>query len=212
MDERSLPTPFGILNTDIKYIGKELRTLLMRHRRPAMLSNLPFHIWSLLRNFSITGFHVEIWDGLAPSGMPRYLLGRGFDLQKIDVAKRKHKWSSTLIPIMELLWKFIWRPEVRANHLKILLTWTNWSISAGMNINVSSAYCRWLTKIPDANCSPLIIFPLDALWKRTERPSAAMSNRKGEIGSPWRSPRRTDYSFEGDPLMRTESFDEERHS
>ena len=66
MDERSLPTPFGILNTDIKYIGRELRTLLIRHRLPAMLSNLPFHIWSLLQNFSITGFHVEIRDGLAP--------------------------------------------------------------------------------------------------------------------------------------------------
>ena len=177
-----------------------------------MLSNLPFHIWSLLRNFSITGFHVEIQDGLASSGMPRYFLGRESDMQKIDLAKRKHKWSSTLIPIMELLWKFIWRLEVRANHLKILLTWTNWSIFAGMNINVSSAYCRWLMKIHDANYSPLIIFLLDALWKRTERPSAAMSNRKGEIGSLWRSPRRTGNSFEGDPLMRTESFDEERHS
>jgi hypothetical protein len=212
MNERSLPTPFGILNTNIKYIGKELTTLLMRQRRPAMLNNLSFNIWSLLRNFSITGFHVEIRDGLAPSGMPRYFLGRESDLQKIDVAKRKHKWSSTLIPIMELLWKFMWRPKIRANHLKILLTWTNWSISVGMNISMSSAYYRWLKQIPDANCSPLRMFPLDALWKRIERPSAAMSNRKGVIGSPWRYPRRIENYFEGDPLMRTKSFDEERHS
>jgi hypothetical protein len=89
MDERSLPTPFGILNTDIKYIDRELRTLLMRHTRPAMLSNLPFHIRSLLRNFSITGFHVEIRDGLVPSGMQRYLLGRWIVILNIKKKLRK---------------------------------------------------------------------------------------------------------------------------
>jgi hypothetical protein len=39
-----------------------------------------------------------------------------------------------------------------------------------------------------------------------------MSNRKGEIRSFWRNPHQTKNSFEGDPLMRTESFYEERLS
>ena len=203
MDERSLPTPFSILNTNIKYIGRKLRTLLMRQRRPAMLNNLSFHIWSLLRNFSITGFHVEKRDELAPSGMQRYLLGRESELQKIDVAKRKNKWSSTLIGLNseQTISKLFWL-ELTDQYLQ------GWILACNLHIT----YYRWLRKILDTNCSPLRMFSLDAFWKRTERPSAAISNRKGEIGSPWHNPRWTENSFKGDPLMRTESFDEERCS
>jgi hypothetical protein len=133
MDKKSPPTLFSILNTDIKYIGRELRTLLMRQRRPTMLNNLSFHTWSLLQNFSITGFHVDIRDGLALSGMQRYLLGRESDLQKIDVPKHKHKWSTTLISLNseQTIWEFFWLeltdqylPEwILACHLHITSGW-----------------------------------------------------------------------------------------
>jgi len=168
-----------------------------------MVNNLSFHRWSLLQNFSITGFHVEIRDELAPSGMQRYLLWRESDLQKIDVAKRKHKWSSTLIGLNseQTISEFFWL-ELTDQYLQ------GWILACNMHIT----YYSWLRKILDTNCSPLRTFPLDAFWKRTERPSATMSNKMGEIGSPWHSPRQTENSFEGDPLMRTESFDEERCS
>jgi hypothetical protein len=72
---RVLCTPFGIKRIDIKFKGKELRTLLIIQIRPAILSNLPFQTANLPLNLETIGFQVEILPGFAPKGSPRYLKG-----------------------------------------------------------------------------------------------------------------------------------------
>jgi hypothetical protein len=76
IEEMALVMPFGIEKTDMKYIGKELKTYLIRHMLSAMLRNLPLHMLSFALIVDNIGFQVKSLLGLAPRGSPRYLIGK----------------------------------------------------------------------------------------------------------------------------------------
>jgi len=64
-------TTIGILKKEKKKRGRTLRIELMRHTLPTKEMSLCFHKDNFFFTFSIMGFHISSFLGLAPIGIPR---------------------------------------------------------------------------------------------------------------------------------------------
>jgi len=112
--------------------------------------------------------------------------------------------SSRLIPTTKLLWKLIFNSEHNSNHLRICLTACSDCKLTGIN-----------TRVPLQMSDTFSISHLNTiekssnwtLWKRTESPFTAVSNNRGDKGSPCRIPQLTLNSFDGDPLIKIGNYE-----
>jgi hypothetical protein len=102
-----------------EYIGTELRTELISTILPPKLICLFPHKFNFLRRLKITGSHVEILLGFAPTGSPRYLKGRLPLMQLRKEHATSIKVSLTLTPTRQLFKKLTLRPEANSKPLRI---------------------------------------------------------------------------------------------
>ena len=122
--------------------------------------------------------------------------------------------SETLTPTNMLLLKFTFSPDIASNKTRIARIALTFAQHLVPRSNVSSANWRWVT---DIDAVAPTVYPTNMFLSTTDfiiicNPSAAIRKRKGERGSPCRSPLFKGNSSVGLPLTKTEAVTVDTHS
>lgn len=114
--------------------------------------------------------------------------------------------KSIFKPKIMLLWKLTWRPGESSNKIKVSLMFMRALCEGRQKSIVLSAYCKWEILDPFRDTSiPSHRLREVALNMSIFNYSTTRSNKKGERGPPWWSPRCNLNGWVGETFKKTEA-------
>ena len=174
------------LRTKAVCVGMAERVLLIRTVRPALVIIPAFQLGRRLATLSTRGCKSDLLSLRIPSGMPKYLMGKGSNLPGKFATKLTVACKSHCIGEMCHLLGFILRPEAHPKISRMILISVRSCCSVDEKMTTSSAYRKILSQIfgcslPSSCCS-------SARCSKAFRTSMTSTNNRGDRGSPCRSP------------------------